>query len=73
MVLTDILFTSAEQYPNCIAFTMRMGYRTTTLTYEQVFAHACAIARFLKHKYDIKQGDCIVVCAPNSPWWICVW
>jgi long-chain acyl-CoA synthetase len=72
MILTDILENSARKYAQRPALSMRMGYRTTTLTYAQVFQHVRLIARYLIEQ-GIEQGDCILLCAPNSPWWICSW
>jgi len=72
MILTDLLQSSAQAYGQKPALTMRMGYRTTTLSYAQVFAHARKVAQYLVGK-GITAGDCVLLCAPNSPWWICAW
>ncbi len=72
MIITDILRSSSQLYANQPALLMRMGYRTTTLTYAQVFEYARAIATYLRAQ-GIAQGDSILLCAPNSPWWICTW
>ncbi len=72
MLLTDLLISSASSYAGRPALVMRMGYRTTVLTYAQVFEHAVKIARFLADA-GVSHGDCVLLCAPNSPWWVCAW
>jgi long-chain acyl-CoA synthetase len=72
MVLTDILTHSAQRYASKPALTMRMGYRTITLTYKQVEELACKVALFLEAQ-GLGKGDTVLLCAPNSPYWVCVW
>lgn len=50
---------------------MRMGYRTKTLTYADVDRFARKIAVFLQQQ-GLRKGDCVIVLAPNSPYWICL-
>lgn len=71
MNLSDILCRAHRAYPNHPALIMRMGYRTITLTYQQVYELAHATALFLEAQ-GIRKGDCVVVCAPNSPYWACL-
>lgn len=71
MLLIDILFNSAQKFPQRPALTMRMGYRTTTLTYQQVEQLSKKIALFLADQ-GVVAGDCILLCAPNSPYWVCI-
>lgn len=73
MVLTDLLQHSSRQYPRQPAFTMRMGYRTVTLTFSQVNQAAQAIAQLLVRDYGCQPGDCVIICGPNTPQWPCVW
>ena len=71
MLLTDFLKKSAQKYSAHPALTMRMGYRTTTLTYAQVYEQAIKVAVFLQQQ-GLRKGDCVVVLAPNSPYWVCL-
>ncbi|MFH1831447.1 MAG: AMP-binding protein [bacterium] len=71
MLLTQYLEQNAQNFPNNPALTMRMGYRTVTLTYGQVYKHAQKVALFLE-KHNVNLGDKVLLLAPNSPYWICV-
>lgn len=71
MLLTKILEQSAQAFSDYPALTMRMGYRTTTLTYREVYQRAQKIAVFLQ-QHGLKKGDYIVLLAPNSPYWVCL-
>ena len=71
MILTDILIKNSKDFANKPALTMQMGYRKVTLTYKEVYDLSCRIALFLQ-KNGIKKGDKILIFAPNSPYWICV-
>jgi long-chain acyl-CoA synthetase len=72
MLLTTILKNSAQQYAALPALTMRIGFRTSTLTYEQVYQYAQAVARLLAAN-NVHKGDRVIICGPNSPYWICAW
>ncbi len=72
MLLTDLLISQAHLHANSPALTMRLGYRTTTLTYAQVLQHARKIAQLLVD-HGVQHGDCVLLCAANSPWWVCAW
>jgi long-chain acyl-CoA synthetase len=71
MVLFDILQESYKKYGTHPALIMHVGYRTVTMTYIQVYESALKIAAFLD-EHGVAVGDCVVVCAPNSPYWICL-
>src|SRR6266568_1654322 len=71
MLLTNILSNSARQFAMRPAFTMRMGYRTVTLTYKQVEELSFKIALFLADQ-GLVRGDRVLLCAPNSPYWVCI-
>lgn len=71
MTLLDILTESCQKFTNHPALIMRMGYRTVVLTYAQVYALAQQTAAFLQAN-GVGKGDCVVVCAPNSPYWGCL-
>lgn len=71
MTLTDILEKSAKNFADKTAFTMRMGYRTASLSYKEVYELSSKIARLLE-KNGLKKGDKVLLLAPNSPYWICV-
>jgi len=71
MLLTDILEKSVKEFPNNIALVMRMGYRTVSLTYKEVYDLSIRIACFLE-KNGVKNGDNVLLIAPNSPYWVCI-
>ncbi len=72
MILTEILEKNAKEFPDKIALVMRMGYRSVSLTYKEVYDLSLKIACFLE-KQGLKKGDKVLILAPNSPYWICVW
>ena len=69
MILTTILEKNSRKFGNYPALTMRMGYRTISLTYQEVYDTARCVALFLE-KNQINKGDTLLICAPNSPYWI---
>jgi len=71
MILTNILEQSVQKYSDKPALTMKMGYRNVTLTYKQVYDLSKKIAVFLENN-GIGKDDKVMICAPNSPYWICV-
>jgi long-chain acyl-CoA synthetase len=70
--LTDILKNSAQKFGDRPALIMRMGYRTLKLSYRDIYELAKKIACFLR-KNGLQKGDAVLLLAPNSPYWICVW
>jgi len=72
MVLTEILEKNAQKFKNKTALTMLIGYRTVSLSYEDVYKISSKVAVFLTHE-GLKKGDKVLILAPNSPYWICVW
>ncbi|MFH0898171.1 MAG: AMP-binding protein [bacterium] len=72
MLLINYLKTNAKKFPNRTALTMRMGYRTVSLTYYDVYLYAQKTATFLQ-RHGIKKGDIILLLAPNSPYWVCIY
>jgi len=71
MILTSILEHNAKKYPHKTACLMHMGFRTITLSYGQMYELAQKIAIMLEQE-GINKGDKVLVCAPNSPYWIAV-
>ncbi|MDO9371501.1 MAG: AMP-binding protein [Gammaproteobacteria bacterium] len=71
MLLTHILERSAQEFPERTALVMRMGYRTVTLNYREAHELARKIACLLQQR-GVTRGDRVIVLAPNSPYWICV-
>lgn len=71
MTLTEILTRNAHDLPDKTALAMRIGYRTLTLSYRDVYQRAAGLAGFLKEK-GLTKGDRVLVLAPNSPDWICL-
>ncbi len=71
MLLTDYLEKNLEKFPDKTAFVMKMGYRTVSLTYKDVYTLSVKIACFLD-EHGVGKGDKVLLLAPNSPYWICV-
>lgn len=71
MILNKILEQSAINYSDKTALTMKMGYRTVNMSYKEVYELSKKIAVFLE-KNGVDKGDRVLICAPNSPYWICV-
>lgn len=71
MLLTDILEYNAKNFARTPALTMRVGYRTVSLNYSQVYEYSCKVAEYLK-KLGIGKNDKVLIYAPNSPFWVCV-
>lgn len=71
MILTDILEKNIQAVPHKTAVVMRPRYRTISLTYQEVYDFSLKIACFLAKK-GVKKGDKVLLLAPNSPYWICV-
>ncbi len=72
MLLPDILFASSRRFARYPALTMRMGYRTLTLTYKDVEELSVKAALFLASQ-GLQKGDAVIICASNSPYWVCIW
>jgi len=68
-MLSKILKKSADEFLNSPAFTMQYGYRKITYSFDEIYKLSCRVALFLESN-GIQKGDCVVVCAPNSPYWI---
>ncbi|MCH7882991.1 AMP-binding protein [Patescibacteria group bacterium] len=71
MILTEILEKNAKAFPHKTALTMRMGYRTVSFTYQEVYDFSLSVACLLE-KNGVAKGDRVLLLAPNSPYWICV-
>lgn len=71
MILTNFLKTNAQLVPTKAALIMKLGYRTITLTYHDVLVYAQGIAALLTH-HGLKKDDAVLIYAPNSPYWCCV-
>lgn len=71
MILTAILEKNAIESPGKTALCMRMGYRTVSLTYKDVYELSKKTAILLQKK-GLKKGDKVLLLAPNSPYWIVV-
>lgn len=71
MTLNQIVETSSKKFANQTALTMQMGFRTVNLTYADVYELAQKVAVLLAQN-NINPGDKVLICAPNSPYWVCV-
>lgn len=68
MSLINLLYDRANRYPDRIAYTMRMGYRTFSFTYADTLRWAEKVAILLSDA-GVGSGDKVVILAPNSPHW----
>jgi len=71
MNLRSILKKNATKFSNSPALTMKIGFRTISLSYKDVYKNARKIALLLE-KNGLSKGDKVLILAPNSPHWICV-
>ena len=71
MLLTDIVEKNAKKFPDKTALVMKMRYRTVSLSYKEVYELSVKIACFLE-KQGVEKGDTILILAPNSPYWVCI-
>jgi long-chain acyl-CoA synthetase len=71
MTLNEILVRNAARFPDKTALAMRVGYRTVSLSYRDVHEIASRTAGFLRDQ-GVAKGDRVMVLAPNSPDWICL-
>lgn len=69
--MIDILEKGAKKFGDKTALTMRMGYRAVSLSYKDVYDLSLKTACFLE-KNGLKKGDKVLLLAPNSPYWVCV-
>lgn len=72
MNLVDMLAASARAYAHLPALSMLMGYRTVSLTYADLYCMAKKVALLLEANGCVK-GDRVIICAPNSPYWVAAW
>jgi long-subunit acyl-CoA synthetase (AMP-forming) len=70
MILTQILRDNAKNIPSALAMTMKMGFRTISMTYLDMYDVSRKIALLLE-KEGIGKGDKVLILAPNSPYWVC--
>jgi long-chain acyl-CoA synthetase len=71
VLLTDLLSEGEKRWGERPALTMRMGYRTKRLSFAQVAELSRNVAEFLARQ-GVGEGDRVILLAPNSPYWICV-
>lgn len=71
MILNNILINNVKNFPNKPASTMQIGFRNFTLTYGQTYTLAQKVATLLEQQ-GVNKGDPVLICAPNSPFWTCV-
>lgn len=62
------LFKSFKEKGNKTAIVYRTGVRRFVFSYIQIYTQSLRFASWLKSK-GIKNGDNILIWAPNSPWW----
>src|SRR3990170_6117488 len=66
--LTEIIKEGAKRFGKEPALTMRMGYRTVTLNYRDLYEISQKVALFLSQQ-KLQPGDRVILIAPNSPYW----
>lgn len=67
--LVDLLVEASARFQKSPALTMKMGYRTVSLTYGQLYEKSIQMAFSLQSR-GIGSGDHVIICAPNSPAWV---
>ena len=70
-LLTDILINNSNNYGQRPALTMKLGYRTISFNYKELYLKSRQVALWFNEN-DIKKGDRIIIMAPNSPYWVIV-
>jgi len=71
MIVTDILEKTCKNFPDKNAMSMRIKYRTITLTYRQLYDLVKRIALFLE-KQGVNKEDKVLLLGHNSPYWSCI-
>ena len=71
MILNNILKNSSQKFNSKTALTMQMGFRIKNLSYLEVYNLAKQVSVFLGNN-NINYQDKVLLCAPNSPYWIIV-
>lgn len=66
--LCDLFNYSSLEYAQDPALSMRVGYRTRSLTYKQTHDLAMHVAAFLQMR-GVQKGDAVLILATNSPHW----
>jgi long-chain acyl-CoA synthetase len=61
-----------QKYHDEIAFVDKQAFRRQTWTYGQTAAHIDEVVAYLQSR-NLASGDCVALCAPNSPWWLTVY
>jgi len=72
MNLIEIYQKSIKNFAGQPALTMRMGYRTVHMTYADVAVWVGRMVALLEAQ-GCGKGDTVILCAPNSPYWVVVW
>ena len=70
MNLVKILKESADNFSEKPAFTVKIDFRSKTFSYNDVLKLAGKFAFYLEQE-NITSKDKVIICAPNSPYWIC--
>lgn len=72
MTLNSILDYNAKVRPHERALSMKIGYRTKTLNYREVYDLSMKVAHHLQ-THGVRGSDKVLLLAPNSPYWVCVY
>jgi long-chain acyl-CoA synthetase len=69
--IQDYLYSTCKKYSTKTVFIEKQKYRTRIWTFNDLFEKTNQAVEYLDKKH-LKKGDKIVICAPNSPYWACL-
>ncbi len=67
----DYLYYTCKLYAENIVFIEKQKYRTKVWKYNDLLKKVIEATHYLDNKH-LKKGDKIIICAPNSPYWACL-
>ena len=67
----DYLYSTCKKYANNTVFVEKQKYRTKIWTFNDLWVKVAEAVDYLDKKH-LKKGDKIIICAPNSPYWACL-
>ncbi|HUC96215.1 MAG TPA: class I adenylate-forming enzyme family protein, partial [Candidatus Saccharimonadales bacterium] len=67
----DYLYYTCKKYTTNTVFIEKQKYRTKVWTFNDLWENVTRTVDYLDNK-QLKKGDKVVICAPNSPYWACL-
>lgn len=67
--IAELVDESFVRFEKRQAFVYKEPFRTRSWTYGEIANLTSAMQAYL-HEKGVKKGDKVMVCAPNSPWWV---